>query len=102
MPSAPTLIGPEGSTAVAVALAGMQDERLLFFDLDQLCQVGLVLAHVDERVATVSEDAKSAVEVEVHARWLDGIRAERLDHDAARFECGPDVAVGQDHAMLTP
>ena len=52
-------------------LAGVEDERLVAVDLDQLGQVLLGLLDVDERVAGVAEDAEVAVDAHVDARRLE-------------------------------
>ena len=85
-------------------LAGMEDERLVAGDLDQLGELRLLLARVDHRGAVVAEDAEAVAEVQVDARRLDRIGQVRLDDDPAGVDLGPDVAVGQDHVapILAP
>src|SRR5438552_10045478 len=77
-------------------LAGMQDERIVTTDLDQLGQLRLIGSHVDVRVAAVAEDPEAAIEVQIHARRLDRLGDERVDHDPPRIDLGPDVPVGED------
>ena len=48
-------------------LAGMEDERLVACDLDQLGQLRLLLARVDDGGAVVAEDAEAVAEVEIDA-----------------------------------
>src|SRR5919201_956197 len=60
-------------------LAGVEDERLLVADLDELRQILLRLLHVDERVARVVEDAEVAVDADVDARGLEERVVIRLD-----------------------
>ncbi len=76
----------------------MQDERLVAADLEQLGQLGLLLAHVDVRVAIVAEDAKAAIEVQVDARRLDRLGRERIDDDPTGRDLRPDVAIREDHS----
>ena len=61
-----------------------------------LGQVGLRIAHVDEGVAVVAEDAEAAIEMEVDRGGLQVARIVRIDPDAARLELGSDVAIGED------
>src|SRR3954447_7552622 len=77
-------------------LARVEDERLLVRDREQLGEVGLRLARVDEGVAVVAEDAERAVEVEVDRRRLEIRRVIRVDPHAARLELRSDVAVRED------
>jgi hypothetical protein len=66
----------------------MEDERLVTGDLDQLGELRLLLARVDDRGAVVAEDAEPVAEVEVDARRLDRLRQVRIDDDPA----GVDLA----------
>jgi len=77
-------------------LPRVEDERLVVPDRQQLGQVRLRLADVDERVAVVAEDPEAPIEVEVDRARLEVGRIVRLDPHAPRLQCGPDVAVGQD------
>jgi hypothetical protein len=77
-------------------LAGVQDERLVVVDLQELGQVRLRRADVDVRVAVVAEDPERPVEMEVDGARLEIRGVVRPDADLARFERRPDVAVGQD------
>ena len=74
----------------------MEDERLVVADAQQLGQVRLGLARVDERIAVVAKDPEAAVEVEVDRRRLEIGGVVGLDADPAGFELGPDVAIGED------
>ena len=77
-------------------LAGMEDERLVVGDADDLGQVRLRRARVDVGVAVVAEDPELAVEVEVDRRRLEAGRVVRVDADPARLEGRADVAIGED------
>ncbi len=77
-------------------LTGMEDERLVVLDPEQLGQVGLGRADVDVRVAVVAEDPEAAVEVEVDRRRLEVGRVVRVDPDVAGLDRRPDVPVRQD------
>ena len=81
-------------------LAGVQDERLVAVDLDELGQLLLLLLDVDVRVARVAEDAEEAVDAHVEARRLHQRRVVRVDADPALVEQSPDRAVGEDHAPI--
>ena len=48
----------------------MQDELSVLVHLDQLGQVLLLLANVDEGIAVVVENPEIAVDADVHARGL--------------------------------
>ena len=67
-------------------LAGMEDERLVIRDAEQLGQIGLRGADVDEGVAVVPEDSEGSVEVEVDRRGLEVGRVVRADRDVTRLE----------------
>src|SRR4051794_9289716 len=77
-------------------LAGVEDERLLVGDREQLCQVGLRLPGVDEGIAVVAEDAERAIKVEVDRGRLEVRRVIRVDLHAPRLELRPDVAIRED------
>src|SRR6266511_3760548 len=79
-------------------LAGVEDERPLVVDLDQLGQVLLWLLDVDERIARVVEDAEEAVNADVHARGREQRRVVRIDLDAPFFEEPRDGSIGENHA----
>jgi hypothetical protein len=81
-------------------LAGMQDERFITDDLDQLGELRLIGPGVDHRGAIVSEHPKPVPHVQVDARRLDRVGQVRIDDDPAGVDLAPDVAVGQDHAAL--
>ena len=81
-------------------LAGVEDERLLAVDLDQLRQVLLRLLHVDVRVARVAEDAEVAVDAHVDARRLEQRLVVRVDPDPALGQQAPDRPVGEDHGPI--
>ena len=70
-------------------------------DVDQLGQVLLVLAHVDDPAGVVAEEAEVLVDVEVDRRGLDAALVERVDPDLARVERLADGAVGENHAGQT-
>ena len=76
-------------------LAGMEDERLVAGDLDELGQLRLVRARVDDRGAGVAEDPEPVPEVEVDARRLDRVGQVQVDDDPPGLDLGADVAVGQ-------
>ena len=78
-------------------LAGMEDERRLVVDLDELGQLLLLLLDVDVRVARVAEDAEVAVDAHVDARRLHQRLVVRLDLDPALAEQAPDRPVGENH-----
>ena len=63
-------------------LAGVEDERLGALDLDELGQVLLRVAHVDEGGARVVEHAEEAVDAQVDARGLYERLVVRVDGDA--------------------
>ena len=78
-------------------LAGMEDERAAFGDLDQLGEVLLGLLRVDVRRRVVAEDAEQRVDVQVDRGRLDRVVAQRLDHDATGRQLLADGDVRQDH-----
>jgi hypothetical protein len=78
-------------------LAGVEDERPLVVDLDQLRQLLLRLLDVDVRVTRVVEDPEEAVDADVDARWLEQRLVVRVDADPLLLEQAPDGAVGEDH-----
>ena len=78
-------------------LAGVQDERLVAGDLDQLGQLLHRLAHVDVRVASVVKDPELAVGAHVDARRLDQRLVEWVEDDAARLDLGADGPIGEHH-----
>ena len=80
-------------------LAGVEDERLLVVDLDELGQLLLRLLDVDVRIAGVVEDPEEAVDAHVDARGLDQLLVERVDLDAALVEEAANRPVGEDHAV---
>jgi hypothetical protein len=61
----------------------MQDEGRVAGDLDELGQLRLLLARVDDGGAVIAEDPEAIAQVEVDARRLNGIGHERLDDDPA-------------------
>ena len=94
-------------------LAGVQDERFAVRDLDQLGQVRLLVHHIDERVAVVTEDAELAVDVQVDRRRLHAGLVERLeksgsldtrlnDIDAASKEYQQVIASGKLNYHIDP
>ena len=84
-------------------LAGMEDERLVVGDRQQLGQVRLRRPRVDEGVAVVAEHPEAAVEVEVDRRGLEVRRVVRVDPDPARLELRADVPIGEDaHVVRFP
>ncbi len=78
-------------------LAGVEDERLVVGDLDELRQLLLLDLDVDVRIAGVPEHAEEAVDADVEARRLHERRVVRLDADPARLDEAPDGAVGEHH-----
>ncbi len=78
-------------------LAGVQDEGLVLADLDELGEVFEVLLHVDEPEGVVAEHPEVTVDAQVDRARLDGVVAERLDHDAACGELFSDGSIGEDH-----
>src|SRR5262249_35547570 len=78
-------------------LAGVEDERPVVGDLDQLGQLLLRLLDVDERVARVVEDAEEAVDADVDARRLEERLVVGLDPDPVCLEKTPDRSVGEDN-----
>ena len=78
-------------------LAGVEDERAVLVDLDQLGEVLLVLLRVDVGRRVVAEHAEVAVDVEVDRRRLHRVVAEGLDDDAPGLERFPDGDIRQDH-----
>ena len=83
--------------------AGMEDERLVVADRQQLGQVGLWRPDIDVRVAVVPEDTERPIEMQIDGRRLEVLRVVRLDGDAAGIERRADVAVGEDaHATGCP
>ena len=81
-------------------LAGMEDERLVVRDLDELRQLLLLRLDVDVRVARVAEDPEVAVDADVDAGGLHQRGLVRLDADAALAQQAPDSAIGEDHAAI--
>src|SRR5205823_13023159 len=71
-------------------LAGVEDERSLVVDLDELRQLLLRLLDVDERVARVVEDAEEAVDAHVDAGRLQQRLIIGLDLDPPFLEQPPD------------
>ena len=78
-------------------LAGVEDERVLVVDLDELGQLRLLDLDVDERVAVVVEDAEEPVDADVDARRLQERRVVRVDLDPPLGEQAGDRRVGEDH-----
>ena len=81
-------------------LAGVEDERLVVVDLDELGEILLVRLHVDVRVAGVAEHSEVAVDANVEARRLHQLRRVRIDADPALVEKAADGAIGEDHAAI--
>ena len=73
----------------------------LLAHVDQLGQVLLVLAHVDDPAGVVAEQPEVLVDVEVDRRGLDAALVERVDDDVAGGERLADGAVGENHAGQT-
>ena len=80
----------------------MEDERLVVADFEELGQVGLGLAGIDEGIPVVAEDPERPREVEVDRARLEIARVVRLDPDAPGLELGPDVAIGKDAHARPP
>ena len=76
----------------------MQDERRVLLDLDELRQILLLRAHVDERVPVVVEDAEETVDPHVHARRLEQLLVVGLDHDATLAQEAGDRPIRENHA----
>src|SRR4051794_10256264 len=76
-------------------LAGVEDERLLARDLDELGQLLLRLLHVDVRVARVVEDAEEAIDPHVEARRLQQSLVVRVDPDPSLAYQPLDRPVGE-------
>ena len=73
-------------------LAGVEDQGILA-DVDQLGEVLLVLANVDDPAGVVAEEPEVLVDVEVDRRGLDTAVVEGVDHDVAGVERLTDRAV---------
>ena len=67
-------------------LAGVQGERLVRVDLDEVGKVGLVFGGIDERVLVVVEQAEEPIEAHIDARRLHHLEVERFEADAAGGE----------------
>ena len=80
-------------------LAGVQDERLIGRDLDEVGELGLVFGRIDERVLVVVEQPEEAVEPHVDRRRLHHRRVVGLETDAIGGEFGLDVTVGEQHVV---
>ena len=81
-------------------LAGMEDERPVVVDLDELGQILLRLLHVDVGVARVVEDPEVPVDADVHTGRLKQRRVVGLDLDAPLFEKPRDGSIGENHAAI--
>ena len=79
-------------------LAGVQDERPVVLDLDELRQLVLRLLDVDVRIARVVEDAEVPVDAHVDARGLQQRLVVGIDLDPALAEEPRDRPVGEDQA----
>src|SRR5690242_20767704 len=79
-------------------LAGMQDEWAVLRHLHRLRQILHRLAHIDERMPRVVEDAEAPVDAQVDARRLDHRGVERVDQDPPAFDLRADGAVAEYHA----
>ena len=79
-------------------LAGMEDERVLVVDLDELGQLRLLDLDVDERIAVVVEDAEEPVDADVDARRLEKRLVVRVDLDPPLGEQAGDRRVGEHHS----
>ncbi len=77
-------------------LARMQDEGLLVGDRQQLGQVGLRLADIDEGIAVVAEHAELPVQVQVDRRRLEAVGVIRVDAHPTGFHGGADITVRED------
>src|SRR3954469_5300552 len=77
-------------------LARVKDKRLVLLDRQQLGQIRLRRADVDERIPVVAEDPEALVEVEVDRRRLEVLRVVRVDGDAAGLDGRAYIAVRQD------
>ena len=75
----------------------MQDQGVSVADVDQLGQVLLVLAHVDDPLGVVAKDPEVPVDVEVDRRRLDAVRAQGFDDDPPLVEGFADGPVGEHH-----
>src|SRR4051794_7404917 len=78
-------------------LAGMQDERILARDLDQLGQLLHRLAHVDVGVARVVKHAELAVGAHVDARRLNQRLVVRVEDNAPGLNLGANGPVREHH-----
>ena len=83
-------------------LTGVEDERAVLFDVDELGEILLRLLRIDVGSGVVAEDAEQRVAVEVDRRRLDRRLVERIDHDAPGGELLADGAVGEDHRRRLP
>ena len=81
-------------------LAGVEDERLVAGDLDELREVLLLRFHVDERVPGVAEHPEVTVDAHVQARRLHERRFVRIDADSPLVEEAADGAIGENHAAI--
>ena len=71
----------------------MQHKSSVVLDLDELRELLLRLADVDVRIAVVVEDAKEAIDADVHARRLEQGVVIRIDLDPALFQQASDRAI---------
>jgi len=78
-------------------LGRAQVERLAGHELDDLGQVGRVLAEVDVRDVVVPEHANLVAQSQVDAGGLDGVLPQRLDADATPVKLFAHRAVAQYH-----
>src|SRR5438093_1427065 len=75
----------------------MEHERRLAVDLDELREILLLLADVDERVAVVVEDAEVAIDTDVDGRGLQQLLVVGVDLDPALCEHPCDRPVREHH-----
>jgi hypothetical protein len=81
-------------------LAGVQDERPVVLDLDELSQLVLRFLDVDVRIARVVENAEVPVDPHVDRRGLQQRLVVGIDLDPALAEEPRDRPVGEDHASI--
>ena len=81
-------------------LAGMEHERVVALDADELGQLLLLLLHVDVGVAVVVEHAEEAVDPHVDAGRLEQGLVVGIDLDPPLRQGPGDRRVGEDHVAI--
>src|SRR6185437_7054258 len=80
----------------------MEDECLAVRHSNQIGQIGLRLANVDEGTSGVPKDQELGEKVQIYARWLNTARLQGFDLDPPLVKLFADRSVAQDHAQRAP